>query len=224
MKSIVLALETGIYGGSICLSADGLEIDGWVGREQRVETGRLLEIVSALIKKNNLKVGDIKTVVVSSGPGSYTGLRIGYSVALGLKASLSNRVESRFLLDELLDKTRPITMAAALPFSKNEIIWKVKGDEINFHDKKHKIFINSLDEFINEITNLKLQKLIIPQELFDQMDKYKKCLPETVKIDFCDINFAKVLARSVDVQQMINKGGFLQEIFYPKTINKKICL
>ena len=50
------------------------------------------DVVSAiadLLKKHNLSVDDIEGVLVNKGPGSFTGLRIGISVANALSYSLN---------------------------------------------------------------------------------------------------------------------------------------
>jgi len=45
--------------------------------------------IEEILKENNLKAGDLNAVSVSSGPGSYTGLRIGFSAAKGLAFALN---------------------------------------------------------------------------------------------------------------------------------------
>lgn len=42
---------------------------------------KLLPFIDELLKKKNLKVEDISEIKVNTGPGSFTGLRVGVSVA-----------------------------------------------------------------------------------------------------------------------------------------------
>lgn len=49
---------------------------------------KLFELIEALRDNANLKLNDIKSVAVSSGPGSFTGLRIGMAAAKGIAAGL----------------------------------------------------------------------------------------------------------------------------------------
>ncbi len=44
--------------------------------------------IDELLKEHKLKPGDLNAVSISSGPGSYTGLRIGFSAAKGLTYAL----------------------------------------------------------------------------------------------------------------------------------------
>lgn len=54
-----------------------------------------LPLIDKLLKDNNLKIEEIDQVKVNTGPGSYTGLRVGSAIAnaLGflLKISLNNK-------------------------------------------------------------------------------------------------------------------------------------
>lgn len=52
-------------------------------RGGRLHSARLMEAVDSLFKITNLKPHDINFVTVSSGPGSFTGLRVGMSTAKG---------------------------------------------------------------------------------------------------------------------------------------------
>jgi len=48
----------------------------------------LMEIIDILLKKAGLKAADLSLVVCMNGPGSFTGLRIGFSCAKGLALAL----------------------------------------------------------------------------------------------------------------------------------------
>lgn len=41
----------------------------------------ILSLIDQILKKLNLKIKDIETIEVNSGPGSFTGLRVGISIA-----------------------------------------------------------------------------------------------------------------------------------------------
>lgn len=50
--------------------------------DSKVEKSQmLLSFIDQLLKKRNKKISDIKEIEVNTGPGSFTGLRVGVSVA-----------------------------------------------------------------------------------------------------------------------------------------------
>ncbi len=83
-KTIILAIETSTDICSAALSANGATMDSIVETGARMQTARLAPMIEELLKRNGLCVKDCSAVAVSSGPGSYTGLRVGVSMAKGL--------------------------------------------------------------------------------------------------------------------------------------------
>lgn len=82
--SCILNIETSTPVCSIALSAEGVvlfEKTSFDGPSHAALLGVYVEEALAVIKERGLK---LDAVAVSSGPGSYTGLRIGVSVAKGL--------------------------------------------------------------------------------------------------------------------------------------------
>lgn len=59
----------------------------------------LMEILDMMMKTAGLKPGDLEGVVCMQGPGSFTGLRIGFSAAKGLACSLGIPLASAPTLD-----------------------------------------------------------------------------------------------------------------------------
>lgn len=87
-KNILLAIETSVEGGSISLLANGQEVGGWQGIGSISKAADILVELSSLLKKNIVEKKQISQIVISRGPGSFTGTRIGLAMATGLKKSL----------------------------------------------------------------------------------------------------------------------------------------
>lgn len=62
----------------IIVKLDGLEI---VEDAKREKAQKLLSVIHKLLKKRKMDVRDITSIKVNTGPGSFTGLRVGLSVA-----------------------------------------------------------------------------------------------------------------------------------------------
>lgn len=62
----------------------------------------LLSLIDEILKKNQLDFKDIKGIEVETGPGSFTGLRVGVSVANALGYSLKVPVNGKKIETELV--------------------------------------------------------------------------------------------------------------------------
>jgi len=63
------------YEKTICLKKDGIEIDLIEGDIDIVSS------IQKILEKNGLKLRDIEEIVPNPGPGSFTGIKIGITIA-----------------------------------------------------------------------------------------------------------------------------------------------
>lgn len=82
--SLLLHIESSTEVCSTCLSKDGEIIEVIETQEPFQHGSQLTVFIDQLLKNNAISIESLDGVVVSSGPGSYTGLRIGVSVAKGI--------------------------------------------------------------------------------------------------------------------------------------------
>ena len=92
MRKVIIGLETAINGGSLSLIENGREIDYFVGTEELSRSDSIMENLVDLLARNNIFRDDIKSICVSNGPGSLTGIRIGKALALGIGNALKKKV------------------------------------------------------------------------------------------------------------------------------------
>lgn len=88
-SSHILAIESAIGGGSLSLSRGETQIDKWIGEGGVSRAEDLLWNIDQILRRNNLSKSSIKRIVVSVGPGSFTGIRIGLATAMGLATALN---------------------------------------------------------------------------------------------------------------------------------------
>ena len=83
----ILAIESAstICGVSIFLESKLVELDEI--DEPRIHGKRLPVIIHNILNKHTVNIDQLDGIAISSGPGSYTGLRIGMSLARGLAAT-----------------------------------------------------------------------------------------------------------------------------------------
>ncbi len=87
--TFIVNIETATQVCSVALAQNGKVI---VAKEEHIPQSHaslLTNFVKEVVAEANLSLSDLDAVAVSTGPGSYTGIRIGISVAKGLCYSLN---------------------------------------------------------------------------------------------------------------------------------------
>jgi tRNA threonylcarbamoyl adenosine modification protein YeaZ len=82
--SLILAIETSHPRGSVAVVRDGVVIFEQTFTSERSHNSQLFAPLAEALKIGG---GDLKTIVVGLGPGSYTGARIGIAAAQGVALS-----------------------------------------------------------------------------------------------------------------------------------------
>ena len=80
----ILHLETSTTVCSVAVSVDGQLKSIHEVNEGYSHAEKIQSLVNAALADTQLKISDLDAVAVSKGPGSYTGLRIGVSLAKGI--------------------------------------------------------------------------------------------------------------------------------------------
>ena len=80
----ILLLETATPICSTALEKDGKIIAERHSDEPNAHSSKLAVFINELFEESGIKIDELDAVCVSSGPGSYTGLRIGVSSAKGI--------------------------------------------------------------------------------------------------------------------------------------------
>ncbi|HUR98730.1 MAG TPA: tRNA (adenosine(37)-N6)-threonylcarbamoyltransferase complex dimerization subunit type 1 TsaB [Pyrinomonadaceae bacterium] len=122
----VLALESAVAGGSVALIREEKK---FVLNREGPECSRaenLLSIIAGILKEAELTLRDINLIAVSTGPGSYSGIRIGLSTAMGLGDALGVRCVGVSVLDAMAWAARlEGSFIVAVPVGKNDVAWQI---------------------------------------------------------------------------------------------------
>tara|TARA_Y100000385_G_scaffold150696_1_gene156261 strand:- start:326 stop:985 length:660 start_codon:yes stop_codon:yes gene_type:complete len=83
--SLILNLETSSKNCSVSLSSNGELVSNFDLEDDKFRHSELLtSSIQDILTENNFYVKDLNAISIGVGPGSFTGLRIGFSVAKGL--------------------------------------------------------------------------------------------------------------------------------------------
>lgn len=85
---MILSLETATRGGSVCLARAYRVLATRVGDPAISHSGTLLRDIEEVLKEASYSAGQVDLFAAASGPGSFTGLRIGLATVKALSASL----------------------------------------------------------------------------------------------------------------------------------------
>ena len=81
---MILSIETSTEVCSVALHKEGKLLAYSELFTEKAHSTALTLMIESLLKHSNIEMTDLKGVALSEGPGSYTGLRVGISVAKGL--------------------------------------------------------------------------------------------------------------------------------------------
>jgi tRNA threonylcarbamoyladenosine biosynthesis protein TsaB len=132
----ILCIETATTNCSVAIAQNGKILavkEDYNGSYSHAE--KLHLFIQEILEENNLKLSNLDAVAISTGPGSYTGLRIGVSAAKGLCFSLdiplisvptltalANQVGQQGIVIPMLDARRMEVYAAVFNSAKEQIL------------------------------------------------------------------------------------------------------
>jgi tRNA threonylcarbamoyladenosine biosynthesis protein TsaB len=111
---VLLALETSAERGGVALF-EGAELLGEADVPERERhAASLLMCLDSLLARLGRKLDDVEKIALAIGPGSFTGLRIGLSTALGLAFGTTRKLVPVPTLQALAFQTRAQGLCAPL--------------------------------------------------------------------------------------------------------------
>ncbi len=85
---VILSLETATLGGSICLSRGTEVLAAREGNPDVSHSNSVLTDIESCLRTADLTLSEVELFACASGPGSFTGLRIGIATLKALAATL----------------------------------------------------------------------------------------------------------------------------------------
>jgi tRNA threonylcarbamoyladenosine biosynthesis protein TsaB len=111
----ILALDTSTHAGSVAVRRDGLQLAEHVGPDHVPHARRLPGEILDLLRSCGLSLADVSLYAVASGPGAFTGLRIGIATIQGLAFAQGRLVVGVSALEALAYAVRAEAVRVGLP-------------------------------------------------------------------------------------------------------------
>ena len=106
--SNLLLIESGTNVCSVAIATNGKVVGIKESSEEKAHASQLTVFVKQLLEDARINVAELDAVVVSKGPGSYTGLRIGVSAAKGICYASEKPLISISSLDSMAHGAREL--------------------------------------------------------------------------------------------------------------------
>jgi tRNA threonylcarbamoyl adenosine modification protein YeaZ len=170
VNDIILSIETSVQGGCISLLKNNKELDSWQGRGSISKSDNILDELSSLLTKNKIEKNQIGRIVISRGPGSFTGMRMGLAIVLGLKKSLNCDICGVSVLEAMALKSENIdwnkSIIAAIPIGTMVCIQKIKIGQKRKLNKATIPYLVSIEKFIEQLEDDLESNFVLHERLY----------------------------------------------------------
>jgi tRNA threonylcarbamoyladenosine biosynthesis protein TsaB len=195
----ILAVETSGKTFSIALNEDGRTSASFIYDCGHIHSETLIPAMERILKDTGNSYRTIDKFAVSTGPGSFTGIRVGMTAVKTMAQALNKPVcaiDSLSILEKSFIDLKGVKLAAAIDALRNEVY--VKG--------KDGIEIKSVDDFIKENKKYKNKVIVIgsaaavyKEEIEKNLGKLSVSLPSV----FC-VPKASVLAAMAQYEKAMD--------------------
>ena len=147
-----MSLETATLAGSIAVSRGSAILAKRVGRPNVSHSNTLLSDINEILSGLDLSVHDIDLFAVASGPGSFTGLRIGLATVKALATTLDRPCIGIPTLEAIAHSAGVAdAIVALLPAGRGEVFVQmfstVQGDVIALDQPQHLAPERAIDKY-----------------------------------------------------------------------------
>lgn len=105
--ALILSIETATHICSVALHKEGILLGLQELHLEKSHSGSLSLMIEQLLVHCDLEMDELDAIAIASGPGSYTGLRIGLSTAKGLCYALDKPLIAFSSLDHMVFAVKP---------------------------------------------------------------------------------------------------------------------
>lgn len=127
LRSAILAIDTASPSPAVSVwTPGGMAFDEPLPAERQASE-RLLSAIEECLRRAGVRLADCGRIAACSGPGSFTGVRVGLATAWGLSRAAGIPFETASTLEVLAESVRSRVdgrVAAAMDAGRGEIVWQ----------------------------------------------------------------------------------------------------
>jgi tRNA threonylcarbamoyladenosine biosynthesis protein TsaB len=184
---LTLSLDTSNAIASIAVLKDDILLGEKFSEDQKTHSEKVLPMVDELLHELNLDISDMDRFCICTGPGSFTGIRIGVSLIKGMAQALNKRVIGITALLGLIYRADADNVCAIIDAKHDNVYAQYKiGNKYSIPDCRN------IYELISELKNNKESFLFVGSGV----KEYKDLLSKELK---CDFNDNLVIQRASDL-------------------------
>ena len=168
----ILIIESAIAGGSLALFYDGDQIGTYTGAGGVSRSEDLLPNIAAILEHAGVNKSALSRIVVSRGPGSFTGIRIGIATAIGLGNALNIGVDGVALFDVIFSSAISSSVQkviAAVPVGRNDVAWQRFESGVSPPAEKSYPRSTSFESFLGEEDSFAGAEFIVHSSIRDKI-------------------------------------------------------
>lgn len=133
---LILSFDTATKALSVALTAKGQLIDKIESFSEKTHSERLMPAIDEILKRSEISLSSIDLIAVGNGPGSYTGIRIALSTALGLVHSTNTPLISVSTLQAMTSEDRVLEFSLLDARGGRLFVGGYVGDDSVFDDRQ----------------------------------------------------------------------------------------
>ncbi len=214
--TIVLSIESGVSFGSLSLLKNGNEITNWIGTGKRSTSENLIPEIENLLERGRVRREEIGKIAISTGPGSFTGIRAGIATTIGLSKAFGCKCLGIPLFEAMaLGSNVSGRIITAFGLGENEICWQIFDHSSTFDSAKNKPQIGSMKKFGSELQKSNFVRLILHSGLRPSLEHIEAL---RLNINKKQITYIDNLAKYIGLgSEVIASGSRLTPIYAEDT-------
>lgn len=160
----ILAIESSASAASVAIGKDGVLMAQYFQNNRLTHSRTVLPMIESMLQHCEWELKDIDIIAVAAGPGSFTGIRIGVSIAKGLAwqgEKMCCGVSTLEAMAHLLTHMEDTIICPVMDARRNQVynaLFSCQNGQIQRLSEDRAI---GLSELIDELKKIKKRKILI---------------------------------------------------------------